>query len=251
MFPNIDCRALRSSVRVCGVVTRLDVEEGENVVTGTMNNPGTVLLTVADLSVMEVRLEVDETDVVDLERGMRAEVRVDAFPDTTFGGAVSEIGLAPVRRSGRAGESSADFEVIVRLDVPAPGFLPGLSASADVVTAEREGALAVTIGALVYRDPARESRRAARRGRAASVADDDDEEDEGEETYGVYLIEKGRAVFRQVEIGISGERHFEVVSGVADGDRIIAGPFRVLRNLESGDKVKSKRSKKTRKEEDA
>jgi HlyD family secretion protein len=121
-----------------GIITRLDVEVGENVVTGTMNNPGTVLMTIADLSEMEVRLEVDETDVVHLRHGQPAQVTIDAFPDTLFDGHVSKIGHAPIRQAGRAGETTADFEVMVRLDATIDDFRPGLSASAEIVTATRD-----------------------------------------------------------------------------------------------------------------
>jgi HlyD family secretion protein len=224
-----------------GVVTRLNVEEGENVVTGTMNNPGTVLLTISDLGIMDVKLEVDETDVVALELGMRGDVRVDAFPDTTFAAAVTEIGHAPIRRSGRAGESSADFEVVLRLDQVVPGFLPGLSASADIVTAVRDSVIAVPIGALVYRDPEEEARR-FERGRVRSATDESDAGTDPQETYGVYIMLDGRARFRVVTIGITGERYFELLEGLDEGAEIITGPFSVLRSLEAGDRVKRERS---------
>ncbi len=222
------------SAEIDGVVTRLNVEEGENVVTGTMNNPGTVLLTIADLSRMEVELEVDETDVVHLALGLDAEVRIDAFPDTVFAGRVTEIGHAPVRR-GRAGESSADFEVVVELAEVHPGLRPGLSAAADVVTAERDSALAVSIGALVYRDPAREAARFA-----SGAGDEEEAAGTADEEYGVYVVAGGRARFQPVRLGITGERHFEVLDGLGTGDEVIVGPFAALRTLAAADPVRVK-----------
>jgi HlyD family secretion protein len=249
-----------------GIITRLDVEVGENVVTGTMNNPGTVLMTIADLSEMEVRLEVDETDVVHLRHGQPAQVTIDAFPDTLFDGHVSKIGHAPIRQAGRAGETTADFEVMVRLDATIDDFRPGLSASAEIVTATRDDVPSVSIGALVYRDPERERRAAARHGRAAggdrepgdrgdrepgdgavpadSASGSRDAPADGpgsvgsRQVYGLFVIEEGRARFRPVELGITGERQFEIVSGVDPGTEVIAGPFQILRSLESGTRVK-------------
>ncbi len=255
-----------------GVITRLNVEEGENVVTGTMNNPGTVLLTISDLSEMETRLEVDETDVVNLALDQVAELTVDAYPDTVFGGVVTEIGHAPIRAAGRAGETSADFEVIVHLTQTLAGMRPGLSASADIVTATRDTVLSVSIGALVYRDPERErraeerhrggrasrSRAGAERDTAAAVtaaavdspAEPDDGEDDddstGNEVYGLFVIEGGRARFTPVEIGITGERHFEILAGIDAGTEVVAGSFRTLRELRSGDRVKPKKRNRQR-----
>lgn len=240
-----------------GVVTRLNIDEGETVVTGTMNNPGTVLLTIADLGFMEARIQVDETDVVDLSIGQEAEITIDAFPDTTLRGVVSEVGSSAIRGAGRASETSADFEVVVRLIDLIPGLRPGLSATADIVTDRRSSVPSVTIGALSYRDPEAEARHAERRegagkgeaedgGTAAALAGD--EEDRGEdgarrrrECYGLFVIEDGRARFVPVTIGITGDRHIELTGGLDEGTQVISGPFKTLRELKSGDRVKPAR----------
>jgi len=225
---------------MAGVVTRLNVEEGENVVTGTMNNPGTVLMTISDLTDMEVRLEVDETDVVALELGMPAEVWIDAFPDSTFSGTVREIGHAPIRRGGRAGESTADFEVIVRLDRSQPRFRPGLSASADIVTATRDDALAVSLGSLVLRDPTAEPVSGDAPADSSGATDDADDRrhPRDRDVYGVYVVDGDRTAFRRVTVGITGARHVEILDGLTEGAQVVAGPHSLLRRLESGVRVK-------------
>jgi HlyD family secretion protein len=242
-----DLSQVTITAAMTGVITRLNIEEGETVVTGTMNNPGTVLLTIADLSSMEARIEVDETDVVNLALGQEAEVTVDAFPDSVLHGVVTEVGSSAQRGQSGLGETSADFDVVVRLSDTLPGLRPGLSATADIVTARRDSTLSVSIGALLYRDPAFEARLAENRGRgrgrtAASEAEEDTLDQGGKrvrrETYGLFLVEKGRARFAPVAIGITGERHFELLGGVADGAQVVSGPFKELRELHAGDRVK-------------
>ncbi len=242
------------AAEMAGVITRLNIEEGETVVTGTMNNPGTVLLTISDLATMEARIDVDETDVVNVKIGQPAEVTVDAFPDSILHGAVTEIGSSAKRGLGGVGETSADFEVVVRLADTLPGLRPGLSATADIVTAVRDSALSVSIGALVYRDPELESRHAenpGRRGRtpATERAAADTVDASGRrvrrETYGLLVVEKDRARFVPVTIGITGERHFELTGGIEAGAEVVSGPFKVLRELHSGDRVKRAKGGKT------
>ncbi|OGF97716.1 MAG: hypothetical protein A2Z06_02845, partial [Candidatus Glassbacteria bacterium RBG_16_58_8] len=137
---------------IAGVVTSLNVEEGEVAVTGTMNNPGTVLLTVSDLSKMQAEVEVDETDIVNVELGQQAEVTIDAYPDTIFQGFASEIGNSPIISSlGSAGEEAVDFKVVINLNDLPPGLKPGLSTTADIVTKSLERALSIPIQALTMR----------------------------------------------------------------------------------------------------
>lgn len=253
-----DLKQVTITASMSGVITRLNIEEGETVVTGTMNNPGTVLLTIADLSSMEARIDVDETDVVNVALGQEAEVTVDAFPDSILHGVVTEVGSSAKRGLGGVGETSADFEVAVRLHDTLPGLRPGLSATADIVTARRDSVLSVSIGALLYRDPAAEARHAANRRRgkrpaAASEADEDSLDAGGRrarpETYGLFVVEKGRVRFEPVTVGITGERHFELTGGVADGAEVVSGPFKVLRELHAGDRVKRAKGGKKEKAE--
>ena len=261
-----------------GVVTRLNVEEGENVMMGTMNNAGTVLMTISDLSHMEAEVLVDETDVVGVFLGQDAKITIDAFPDTSFKGRVTEVGHSAVVSSGSFGrEESADFEVKVSLLDPVVNARPGLTASADIVTARRDSVPSVPIQALTIR-PANEKGDASekeedsgrqsggdtsskadtaggtgegnRKGDAAEDAEAGEDNGDKKELEGVFLVEDGRAVFKHCKVGITGEKHFEVLSGVEVGKEVIKGPFKVLRKLKDGMKVKVKESKKSETEEE-
>ena len=217
-----------------GIITSLRVEEGEIALIGTMNNPGTVLMTIADLSVMEVEVEVDETDVVGLDLGQSSEVKVDAFPDIVFQGKV-EIGSSALQKLTSASASTQeakDFKVTITIENPPRKLKPGLSASADITTAEKKGVLAVPIAALVLRE---------KEGQAASAKTKSEEE-------GVYLVEAGRAKFALVKKGITGEMLVEIGSGLKEGQEIVAGPYSALRLLKDGTLVKAE-EKKTPKEE--
>ena len=208
-----------------GVVTRLNVEEGEIAMIGTMNQPGTVLMTIADLGVMEATVEVDETDVVHIDVGQEAEVTVDAFPDTTFIGKVTEVGTAPKIVPTAAGPSpeATDFEVKITLEGSIPAARSGLSASAEITTATRETALAIPVQSLVVRQ----------------VSDDSAAASEGVvEREGVFVVRDGKAVFVPVRVGIAGDRYFEVVSGLTENDQVVSGPYQALRDLKEGEPVK-------------
>ena len=205
-----------------GIVTRVNVEEGEVAMIGTMNQPGTVLLTIADLGVMETTVDVDETDVVAIEPGQPARVTVDAFPDTTFQGTVTEVATSPKVTPTTTGPapSATDFEVTITLADPLPRARSGLSASAEIVTASREDALAVPIQSLVVRP-----------------VSDDSAEGGVVEREGVFVVRDGEARFVPVRVGIAGERHFEVVSGLEGGEKVVSGPFQALRDLTDGTPV--------------
>jgi HlyD family secretion protein len=227
-----------------GVVTRLAVEEGETAIVGTMNNPGSLLLTISDLSLMEAVIRVDETDVPEIELGDSARISIDAFPRRTFRGRVVEIGHSAVRPPGSLAGSAAqaqgqavDFEVVLRLEDPPPGLRPDLSATADIVTATRDGVLAIPIIALTVRE-----RQAAevlpqeqREARAAAAALDNT----GTDQEGVFVVRGGKAEFVPVEVGIVGRDYFEIVSGIAEGDSIIAGPYETIRTLQTGQPVRA------------
>jgi len=135
-----------------GVVTSLRVEEGEVAIVGTMNNPGTVLMSIADLSVMEVEVEVDETDVINVNLGQEARVKIDAFPDRIFKGRVTEIGSSALDKSTLGAQESRDFKVVITLENTDEHLKPGLSASADIIVAEKKQVLAIPIAALVIRE---------------------------------------------------------------------------------------------------
>ncbi len=211
-----------------GIITSLRVEEGEVAIIGTMNNPGTVLLTIADLSVMEVEVEVDETDVVGVALGQTARVRVDAYPDTVFEGRVTEIGSSALQRSVGAAstQESKDFKVVVTLRSPSEQLKPGLSASADIVVAERTQALAVPISSLVLRDKEGADKNAPTR-----------------EEEGVYVVEDSRVKFAPVAKGIAGGMMIEITSGLTEGQELVTGPYASLRELKDGVLVKAETKK--------
>jgi HlyD family secretion protein len=208
-----------------GIITSLRVEEGEIAMIGTMNNPGTILMTIADLSVMEVEVEVDETDVIGVEIGHRAEVRVDALPDQTIMGEVTEIGSSALQKATTSQESK-DFKVIITLVAPPQSLKPGLSASADIITAEKKEALAVPISALVLREKK-----------------DEENKNTDEQEEGVYVVESSRVKFIPVEKGIMGEMMIEIISGLEEGQEIVVGPYSALRQLKDDMLIKQEEKK--------
>jgi HlyD family secretion protein len=213
-----------------GIVTAKRVEEGEVAVIGIQNSPGTVLLTISDMSVVETELEVDETSVPSVKIGQEARVRVDAYPNQTFHGEVSEVGGSPILPPAGAATNAIKFKVKVQIKDPPPDVKPGLSVQADILTGFRAKALAVPIQALVIRDRERKP------GDAASGTPRDEE--------GVFLMENGKAKFQPIESGLLGELTLEVVSGLSGGETLISGPFKALRALKPGDLVKPEEPKK-------
>lgn len=226
-----------------GVVTRRNIEQGEVVVTGTMNNPGTVLMTISDMSTIEAVLEVDQTDIPALRLGQPASVLIDAYPDQTFPAVVSEIGSSPIRTSSLgAAATGTDYEVKVVLQSHPERVRPGLTVTADITTATRKGALTVPIGALVLRAPeepkeapSAEPDAAARADRPQSAAA------RLKDIEGVYLVKEGKVEFRPTKTGIKGETDVEVIEGLAEGDEVVVGPFRALRDLKPGDAVRAEK----------
>jgi HlyD family secretion protein len=244
-----DLTKVRVSSPISGIVTRLNVEEGETAVVGTMNNAGTVLLTIADLSVIETEIEVDETDIPHIRIGQPAKITIDAMPGQTFTGQVTEVGNSPIQAAGAATTGRAtNFKVVVTIDGEVPGVRPGFTCTAVITTATRENVLAVPIQAMTVREFVVDTTgaivRTARgrsggagpttgRGAPAELA----EGQERKELEGVFLVRDGHAVFVPVAIGIAGDRYFEVLSGLSAGDEVITGPFDSVRNLRDGDAV--------------
>lgn len=207
---------------IAGVVTALPVEEGEVAVIGTMNNAGTVLMTIADMSVVEAVMEVDETDIPSVKVGQRATVTIDAYPNKTFPGLVTEVASSPIKVNGVApGTTQAvNFEVKIQVENPPPGVRPGFSASADIITGTRPKALAIPIQALVVREKP-----------GKTVGKPQDEE-------GIFAVQNGAVKFETVKTGLSGDSAIELVSGGKEGQQIVTGPFRALREIKDGTKVK-------------
>jgi HlyD family secretion protein len=247
-----DLRQVRIVAEMSGVITALNVEEGESAIMGTINNPGTVLLTIADLSEMEAEVRVDETEVVRVRLGQVATVRLDAHPDTTFQGVVTEVGNSALRMQVGMGQESVDFKVVVAIRDSIPDIRPGLSASVDIAVAEEKNALAIPIQCLTVRDPerlARERRRGKRDAKQDSVAADTTRDDgKPRDIEGVFVVANGVAHFRPVRVGIAGQSHVVVQSGLSAGEQVVAGPFKVIGDLRDGDAVKIKRDTERKRE---
>lgn len=212
---------------ISGIVTALPVEEGEIAVIGTMNNAGTKLMTISDMSVVEAVMEVDETDVPTVRVGQSAEVRVDAYGDEKFAGIVTEVGSSPIQSITGSTDAAVNFEVRIQIKDPPPTIRPGFSCSADILTGTATGALAVPIQALVTRDK---------------------EGEKGKVEEGVYRLQtdgkKKTAHFAVVSSGMTGETQVEILSGLAEGDEVVTGPFKSLRDIKDGDRVRLEEAKK-------
>ncbi len=235
---------------ISGIVVRLNVEEGENVVLGTMNVPGTVLMTIADLSVMEAEVLVDETDVVNIRVGQEAEVTVDAFPDTTLVARVTEVGNSAANPARLGSQQSTDYKVVLLIDGPIEGLRPGLSATAEIRIDSRDDVLAVPIKAMTLRNPAKEAKRSSRDKRAESDDTEGSEidstgSDNNRDVDGVFIVEGRRVRFQAVDTGITGEKDFEVVSGLNEGDVIVTGPFEIIRRMHSGEKIRIRKGRRS------
>jgi HlyD family secretion protein len=230
-----------------GIVSALNVEKGEIVITGTMNNPGTQILVVSDLSRMLVRAEVDETDVVDMMIGQKAKISVDAFPDTTFTGTVTEIGNTAKRSSISSVEGQTNFEVKVVFDDNVPQVRPGMTADVDIETGTHVKTLAVPIQAVIIRTQSQLDR--AARGKAAErrkpktrtasfSAEDDTAGRKDPEITGVMVVNSEVTKFVPVRTGLASETMLEVSGEVKEGDVVVSGPYKALREIKPGAKVK-------------
>jgi HlyD family secretion protein len=229
-----------------GTVVALNAEVGEIVMIGTMNNAGTVIMTVADLNTIEVEVEVDETDVAKVQLDQEARISVDAFPDTTFKGRVVEVGNA-ARSSGSTTDRVTNFLVKILLTDVVPGIKPGMTATADITTAKAKDILYVPIQAVVMRPekvdtlkaaPEKEPESGVIAAEVKSTPMTPAGKTEAKEIEGVFKIVDGAAKFVIVKTGISDQQNIEVKEGLALDDQIISGSYKVLRTLEDGAKVK-------------
>jgi HlyD family secretion protein len=252
-----DLSKVRIESPIDGIVTRRNIQQGETAVIGTMNNAGTVLLTLADMSVIQAEVEVDETNIPQVSLGQPAKVMIDALPEKTFSGRVTEIGNSPIQAPGGAAAASrqaTNFKVVIVIEGDIPEVRPSFTCTADITTARRQNVTAVPIAAvavreLVYDDATGQIVRDGRTGRrrrprgegsmmdpVASAA----ELPAGQtrrETEGVFVVRDGRAEFVPIKMGIAGEQYFEVVSGLKPGDEVITGPFASVRSLADGSQV--------------
>ncbi|MGE5175449.1 MAG: efflux RND transporter periplasmic adaptor subunit [Hyphomicrobiales bacterium] len=233
-----------------GVVTQLSIERGEIVVTGTMNNPGTVIMTISDMSAMKAEADVDETDVTSVRMAQTATIKVDAFPDTSFAGHVVEIANSPKIEDLGTQEQQTNFEVDVMLDHPPAALRPGMTCDVEIKTATKDSVLTVPIQAVVLRTP--EELKPAAKGRARKRAAADTVATSGtkdQEIKGVFVIVDGKAKFRTVTTGISSDTDYEVAGELKPGEKVVTGPFRVLRTLKPDANVKIEEPKKPKGEE--
>jgi len=254
-----DLSKVRIESPIEGIVTRRNIQEGETAMIGTMNNAGTVLLTLADMSVIQAEVEVDETNIPNVKLGQTAKITIDAIPDRTFKGHVTEIGNSPIQAAGQANSTQAtNFKVVVVLDEKVPEVRPGFTCTADITTATRKNVSAVPIPSvavreLVYdasgqivKEPTDTKRR--RRGSSNSGSTDaaatPDELKPGQtrkETEGVFVVREAKTKnveFLPIKMGIAGDKYFEILSGLKPGDQVVTGPYNSVRNIADGDLVK-------------
>ena len=233
-----------------GVVVKLNVEAGERAVPGILSNPQATLMTIADLSVIEAELKVDETDIVNVEQDNLGTVEVDAMPDTKLVGKVIEIGNSPIL-SASGSQEGKDFKVVLRIQDPPAALRPGMSCQADITTKVKKDVPVVPIQALTLREvpvdgggkyvpPPKDAKKDP--GGRAAVADSPPEK--RKEMQGVFMAgPDGVARFRPVKTGIIGEMDSEVLDGLTVGDEVIVGPLKVLRSLEENDPIEVDRTK--------
>jgi HlyD family secretion protein len=208
-----------------GIITNLPVHEGEIAIVGVQNQPGTTLMTIADMSIITAEVQVDETDIVNLKLGQEAQIRVDALGENVLLGHVSEIGNTALTR-GPSGNQAANaqeaknFKVVITLDNPPPELRPGLSCTASIVTATRSKVLTIPIQAITVREF------------------DVPGEMKKEEREGVYVINNGVVLFRAVKTGIVGTTDIEITEGLNDGEEIVTGNFQALRTLQDNTRIR-------------
>ena len=239
-----------------GVITNLPVREGETVVMGIQNAPGSTLMTLADMSVITAEVKVDETDIVNVRLGQPAEVTIDAIPHKTFHGTVSEIGNNAIVRSTGVSTSQAtstseeakDFKVVVTLTDAPQDLRPGLSSTAKITTATRSTVVTIPIQALTVRSQADLTPKDAKKGSVEAAAPVEAAKPK-DDTQGVFVIRNKKAEFIPVETGISGTTDIEVVKGLKEGDEVITGSYKVLRTLKPGTSVKIDNSAPKKEEE--
>lgn len=252
----LDKTVFRSPIR--GVVSRLNIEEGENVVTGTMNQPGTVIMTLSDLSTMEVEVEIDETDVVDVTLGQKAEITVDALGDTVLQGTVTEVGNSGITSMAGTQEEVTNFLVKVAVENAHSELKPGMTATVDIVTAVHENVLNVPIQSVVARTPSdlekekQGNAKEKKKGESEKPKKKRTDQEKEKEIEGVFVATKdGNAEFVTVTTGIADELSIEVAGALEEGQKVISGPYKVLRTLKNGQALKIKEEEKKKEKEKA
>ncbi len=225
-----------------GRITRLNVEEGETAIMGTLNKDAATLLTISDMAVLETKVKVDETDVSRISIGDSTVIQLDAFPDTTFVGRVSEISNSSVKAgitggTGSATDQAIDYEVTIQLLNAPPSTRPDFSATAKIITDTRTKVLSIPIIALTVREDTTVNKADTA---AVTLGHKQPKKEVGKrDTEGVFVVGKdNKVVFRPVRVGIAGEKYFEVVSGLGEGERIVGGTYQAIRDLKDGAPVR-------------
>ena len=222
-----------------GRITKLAVQQGETAVPGTFSKDQALLLTISDMTVLETKVKVDETDVARLHVGDTAQVLIDAFPDTTFRGKVTEIAHSSVTAgttSAGSSDQAVDYEVRVQLLNPPIDTRPDFSATAKIVWDSRKAVLSIPIIALTVREhEANENRDSA----AVALGKKTTKDIALKDVEGVFVVGKdSKVTFRPVKVGIPGEEYFEVLSGLQEGETVVAGSYQAIRTLHDSTAVK-------------
>jgi HlyD family secretion protein len=255
-----DLSKVRIESPIEGIVTRRNIQEGETAMIGTMNNAGTVLLTLADMAIIQAEVEVDETNIPNVKIGQTAKITIDAIPDKSFKGHVTEIGNSPIQAAAGASTTQAtNFKVVVVLDDKVPDVRPGFTCTADITTATRKAVTAVPIPSVAVRELTydannqivRENKDQKRRRRGSSgggnvvesvaSAEELKPGQTRKETEGVFVVRDGKnktVEFLPIKMGIAGDKYFEILNGLKPGDQVITGPYNSVRNIADGDAVK-------------
>ena len=236
----------RLTAPISGRVVRLAVEEGEVAVPGTFSRETGLLMTIADLSVILAKVQVDETDVIRLKVRDSVEVNIDAYPDTTFSGQVTEIShsakLTATQTASGSNDRAVDFDVEITLKMPPEDIRPDLSCTARIVTDTRNNALSIPIIALTVRDHEKVPNESETGPRVDTLR----ERFTKREAEGVFIVRAGLATFRPVKVGVAGDDYFEVLDGIREGETIVAGTYQAIRDLKDGAKVRQADTTKTR-----
>ena len=247
-----DLSKVRIESPIDGIVTRRNIQEGETAVIGTMNNAGTVLLTLADMSVIQAEVEVDETNVPLVAIGQDARVTIDALPDRTFKGRVTEIGNSPIQTTSSTASISrqaTNFKVVVAIEETIPDVRPGFTCTADITTATRKNVTSVPIPAVAVREliydsggqvvkqPRDPNRKPGTNQPPATTVAELQPGQTRKETEGVFVLRGETIEYVPIKMGIAGDRYFEVLSGLSAGDQVVTGPYNTVRNLLDGDHV--------------
>jgi HlyD family secretion protein len=236
----------RLTAPIAGRVVRLAVEEGEVAVPGTFSRETGLLMTIADLSVILAKVQVDETDVVRLRQSDSVEVTIDAYPDTTFSGRVTEVShsakLTPTQTASGSSDRAVDFDVEITLKKPPAEIRPDLSCTARIITDTRDNALSIPIIALTVRD----HEKIPSESEGAPQVDTLAARFKKKEAEGVFVVRNGVAAFRPVKVGVAGDEYFEVVDGLREGETIVAGTYQAIRDLKDGAKVRAADTTKAR-----